>query len=227
MKKTLLSLAVLSLTTLSIHASEVTYELGVKNDYRLNGISLSDKDPVIQGQIEYNHDNGWYLGTWATSTGDSVIADTELEVYGGKKHTFENDLTLDLGVIANTFHGHDYSSDLNYNQVVAKLSYDKFAFSLDYTNDFLGTDYYQYVTKFEFVDQLGDGFVNIAVSLVKNEENIYGGEDDYRTWEIGYLLPVTKDLELSFAYVDTDIDKDDFGSKDAQAGAVVGLNWTF
>jgi uncharacterized protein (TIGR02001 family) len=229
MKKTLLSVALLSLTTLSVQANDdVSYEVGIKNDYRFNGISVSDKEPVVQGQIKYkNEDNGWYVGTWASSTGDNEAFDAEVEVFGGKTHTFENNVGLDVGLIANTFHGNSLSDDLNYTEVKTDISYEGFTASFNYTDDFMGSDLSQLTTKLSYTESLKKGFLNLSVSIIDNEENIYFGEDSYTAWEIGYLHPVSEDLELSLSYVGTDLDDKLDIANIAQDGVVAGLNWKF
>jgi len=228
MKKTLLTVALLSLTALNVQASDVTYEIGIKNDYRLNGISFSDKDPVVQGKIEYvNPDHGWYLGTWATSTGGNEATDAEVEVFGGKRHIFENKIALDVGLVANTYHGDSVSNDLNYNEVLVALNYEGFTGSVAYTNDFLGLDFHQLVSTVSYTQPLSKGFLKLSASHIDNEENIYFGDDAYMAWEVKYLHPVSDDLDLTLAYVGTDISNRLDVENQAQDGVVAGLNWKF
>lgn len=62
--------------TLSANAALVS-------DYRFRGISLSNRDPAIQGGIDLNHESGFSIGTWASSLASNGGANMELDLYGG------------------------------------------------------------------------------------------------------------------------------------------------
>jgi uncharacterized protein (TIGR02001 family) len=63
-------------------------ELGVVSDYRFRGLSLSDKDPAIQGGVTASSSNGLYASVWGST----------IDEYGsgadGKGATVEIDYTL-------------------------------------------------------------------------------------------------------------------------------------
>lgn len=72
------------------------------SDYRFRGVSLSDGDPAIQGGITVTHDSGFYLGTWASSLGDStagVYGDMELDLFGGWAGDVSEGVGLDVGLL--------------------------------------------------------------------------------------------------------------------------------
>jgi uncharacterized protein (TIGR02001 family) len=64
-------------------AIEISGNVGVVSDYRFRGLSLSDRDPAIQGGIDVSHKSGLFVGTWASSIADYGGSNMELDLYGG------------------------------------------------------------------------------------------------------------------------------------------------
>ena len=61
---------------------DLSANLGVYSDYRFRGISQTDEGPALQGSLDWSHDSGVYLGTWASNV-DFADADVEVDLYGG------------------------------------------------------------------------------------------------------------------------------------------------
>ncbi len=61
---------------------ELSANAGVVSDYRFRGISLSDRDPAVQGGIDVQGEH-FFVGTWASSIAETGGADVELDVYAG------------------------------------------------------------------------------------------------------------------------------------------------
>ncbi len=62
---------------------QVTANASVVSDYRFRGISLSNRDPAIQGGIDVVHDSGLFVGTWASSIQNTAGSDAEVDLYAG------------------------------------------------------------------------------------------------------------------------------------------------
>jgi len=58
---------------------------GLVSDYRFRGISLSNRNPALQGGIDVETDFGLFAGTWASSIAEYGGAHVELDAYGGYK----------------------------------------------------------------------------------------------------------------------------------------------
>lgn len=87
------------------------------SDYRFRGISLSDKDPAIQGGFDLETKSGFYLGTWGSSIENYGGSELELDVYGGYATSF-GDLDFDIGILAYTYPG---SSDTTYWEAYSSI----------------------------------------------------------------------------------------------------------
>jgi len=72
----------------------VTYNVGAISEYRYRGLGQTRGKPALQGGVDYDAGNGFYLGAWgstikwikdqSTSTQD-VKGSLELDLYGGYK----------------------------------------------------------------------------------------------------------------------------------------------
>lgn len=62
---------------------DISFNIGVVSDYRFRGISLSDRDPALQGGIDLSHQSGLFAGAWATTIAEYSGSDVELDLYGG------------------------------------------------------------------------------------------------------------------------------------------------
>ncbi|HEX2829889.1 MAG TPA: TorF family putative porin [Burkholderiales bacterium] len=91
-----------------------TGNVGLFSQYIFRGLTQTDRDPAIQGGLDYAHSSGIYLGTWASniswlkenfSAPPNAIAGTynrggsmEWDFYGGYKMSF-GDVGVDLGTL--------------------------------------------------------------------------------------------------------------------------------
>ena len=91
-------------------ASPLTFNIGVWSQYIFRGLTQTDYKPAVQGGIDYAHDSGLYVGTWASNISwlrDFQISSgrVEIDIYGGWKKTFADDYTLDVGFLRYEYPG--------------------------------------------------------------------------------------------------------------------------
>ncbi len=81
--------------------SPVTGNFSLTSDYRFRGLSQTAKKPAVQGGLDYAHESGFYLGTWASSINANQYpnATIEWDFYGGYKFEPVKDVGIDLGLI--------------------------------------------------------------------------------------------------------------------------------
>ena len=63
-------------------AQALTANVSLVSDYRFRGVSQSFRRPAVQGGVDWAHDSGFYVGTWA-STVDDDAQDGMREVFRG------------------------------------------------------------------------------------------------------------------------------------------------
>lgn len=96
----------LGLLPLGIAHAEVSGSITLTSDYLFRGISQTDEKPALQGGIEWEHDSGFYVGTWGSSISwlaDShpdVSSQLELDGYLGYRGAFgDSGVEYDVGAV--------------------------------------------------------------------------------------------------------------------------------
>jgi uncharacterized protein (TIGR02001 family) len=144
MKKVLFSAAAVAMSTMPAFAADmpvkalkaapvavvspwdVAFGTAFTTDYRLRGISQSNKKPAVQGYFELDYTaNDWlklYAGLWGSSL-YAGFADAEFDITGGARFTFGN-FGLDLGYVYYAYpDGIATSNSGNFGEFYAKPSY--------------------------------------------------------------------------------------------------------
>ncbi|RAM63165.1 hypothetical protein RB25_20855 [Herbaspirillum rubrisubalbicans] len=83
------------------------------SDYMFRGISVSDRKPAVQGEIDVTHKSGAYFSVWASSVSDAPYnksSGQEIDVLLGMKFTPAEDWTLETGLALYLFPGAQYKS---------------------------------------------------------------------------------------------------------------------
>ena len=64
--------------------AELSANIGVTSNYLWRGVTQTDDGAAIQGGIDWSHDSGFYLGTWASNIDWGVgSSGVEVDFYGG------------------------------------------------------------------------------------------------------------------------------------------------
>jgi uncharacterized protein (TIGR02001 family) len=100
----------------------VSGSVAVLTDYRLRGVSQSDRRPAVQGALTIAHESGFYVGTFASNLagwGTFGGSNLELDAIGGFRHAIGS-ATLDAGLTWYMYPGGADKTD--YAELFAKLS---------------------------------------------------------------------------------------------------------
>ncbi len=178
---------------------------GLVTEYRFRGLDQSDKNPAIQGGIDWSMDTGVagtsvYLGTWGSNIdfNDGADASAEIDWYGGISGTTSG-IGWDVGVVYYSYPGAASSRNYDFVEVGLGLSYDvmegltvggKYAYSPEFFAD--SGDAHWFTLDASIGRQLIDNNTNFA-------------QPDYTTWSIGATLGITENVSIGVQYVDTSI----------------------
>jgi uncharacterized protein (TIGR02001 family) len=170
--------------------AEVSANIGWVSDYVFRGIYQEDSSAYAG--IDYENENGFYLGTWGADVGQGLETDVYFGYSGG------DDFTYSIG-----YTGYYYTDDFDgsYNEVNLGIGYGIFALDValgEYDADTLSpgagtTDY---------------TFTSVTISPEKWPYFKFGSfsqdaDGDY--FEIGYTWSLEDDgIDLSIAVIDTD-----------------------
>ncbi|AMX01313.1 TorF family putative porin [Microbulbifer thermotolerans] len=181
--------------------------LGVVSDYKFRGISQTDGSPALQGGIDLEFDNGFYLGTWASQVDFAYgedETDYEHDFYGGYAGEISETVSYDIGYAYYAYHGSDWDED--YQEFFGSLSISDLTLGFVYSDDYwagTGTFYYPYAEySFALPADVSLDF-HLGVNLFDEEGFLYEA-DSY----IDYSVTVAKEfggLSLSASLVGTDI----------------------
>lgn len=198
--------AVLLLVSGAAAHAELSGTVGVVSDYDFRGISLSAKDPALQGSIDWASESGFYVGAWGSNIdyGQGVDGDIEIDLYAGYAGETEGGLGWDVGLVYYTYPGSDDISD--YPELYGALSYKWFEFKQWYSNDLSGTDldgwYSEGNASFELPANFG-----LNLHLGYNFGDAFD-DTEYMDYSIGVAYTLGNfDLELK--WVDNDLSSGD------------------
>jgi len=160
----LLGLAFAPATALAEGAVEAN--IGATSNYVWRGATQTDDDAAISGGIDYAHNSGIYVGTWASNVDFGAGGEVEWDIYAGYGGEV-NGLGYDIGYIAYLYPD---SRDSNFHEIAASLSYGLFSVGAHYTiaSDIVNTP------------GVADGFVTDDIYLYTGF-----GADVSETWSIG------------------------------------------
>lgn len=211
-----------------------TGNVGAFSEYMFRGVSQSG-GAAVQGGLDYAHDSGLYVGTWASNIGfagggEGDDLGTELDIYAGFGGKI-GDVGYDFGAIFYYYTEED-ESDTEYNT---------FEIYGGVTLGPVGLKYY-YADEANFF--LGDGDADEAGYLMgtlglpitdslnfTSSVGFYSGdeierflndgdEDTYIDYSVGLAKSLDGGFTMSFQLIDTDIENDDLK-------VVVGLKKSF
>lgn len=184
--------------------------VGLTSNYLWRGVSQTDDGAAISGGIDYEHESGFYAGTWASNVDFGDAASYELDFYFG----FGGDIGdtgfgYDVGYIYYAYPDSDENDPMNeydFGEVYGSISYSYFSFTANYgvNNDdgaelFDGALYLSADAAFEIADGLELGL----------HVGDYSFDSDYDEGDYtDYGVSLSKD-GFTFAISDTDLDQDD------------------
>lgn len=229
MKKLILATAITaSFAAGYVHAedakpdNEVTYNVGIVNDYRYRGLTQSRFDPALQGGVDYvNNPTGFYAGTWLSTikwikdsvdmAGHDGKGPVEWDIYGGKRGDIGGGFTYDVGGLYYYYPRNNYADIAKnantfelYGQVGYGPAYFKYSHSL--TNLFgtvnsKNSQYYDLGANFDVGYGVTLG-LHVGHQTVENN-----GAFSYTDWKVGASKTFEQlaGVTLGVAFVGTDL----------------------
>jgi uncharacterized protein (TIGR02001 family) len=192
---------------------EVTVSGGVTliSDYRFRGISMTEKNPAIQGTLNVTHKSGVYVGTWASSIdlGDSY-GPTEVDLYGGWTGNVAKRTSIDVSLAYYSYPGADHSAKVEYFETTAKLNHDfgplraTLGSGYSWNQDALGGDHLYLFT--DMAAPVPGTPVTLKAHGGRSRGALSPKPGGYYDWSLGADVALGK-LTLGVSYVDTDLSR--------------------
>lgn len=192
------------------HAGEWSANASMTSNYIWRGLTQTENEAAVQGGIDYSHESGFYVGTWASNVnyGAGDVYSYEHDIYAG--FAWETgDVSWDIGYL---YYNYDKEANFDFGEVYASVGYGGFSASINVlTNteadeapgqDFdAGSTYY---ASFDYGFEVGNG-VEIGLHAGYHDgdfaEAFNGNEDGYAD----YNVSISKD-GFSFMISDTNVE---------------------
>jgi len=164
-----LGLLSLSLSPAAAFADAVEANIGATSNYVWRGATQTDDGAAISGGIDYGHESGLYVGTWASNVDFGGGGEVEWDVYAGYGGE-ANGVGYDFGYIAYLYPD---SRDSNFHELATSVSYGLFSAGANFT---FASD----------VDDTAAG----AEGFIDGDIYLYSGlsYDISDTWSAGFTL---------------------------------------
>lgn len=199
----------LSIAAPLTHAQGFSGGLTATSDYVFRGLSQTNEDPALQGEIRFDHSTGLYAGLWASNVdfGGSVGSGIEYDTFIGYARSLTDTVGIDVQFVRYNYSGLNGSSDFEYNEFIGNLSFaEYYTATLGYSTDVLASGdngtYLALAGSWPITEKLSWGAGIGHYSL----PDVF---EDYMDWTVGLsydLSPVTLDL----AFIGTDSDARNF-----------------
>jgi uncharacterized protein (TIGR02001 family) len=214
-------------STAASAAWEFSANFGLTTDYVFRGISQNNEEASMSGGIDFSHDSGFYVGTWAAIVDqaewpeiDSNPDDTntELDIYGGYGGNFTDAFSYDVGLI---YYAYPVDANsLNFWEIYGSLSYDFGVASVTggvaYSPDFYGEtdDALYYYVEGSIPLPMGFG-IDLHWGHQDIDDNVTFGTPDYDEWKVAVTKSMGDHVTVEIAYTDTDLkNRECFGQWD-------------
>ena len=187
----------------STASAEVTANIGFTSNYLFRGASESGDDAAVQGGLDFEHEGGFYIGTWTSSLGGG--GSYELDGYFGVAGEIgDTGVGFDVGYI---YYAYPADDDLDFGELYGALDFmgfygmvnfvtnadesdfeDSLAYEIGYSNEFMpGMTFGGTIGYWDFDDSEAE---------------------DYTWWSL-YMTKATDMGDFTFAYTQNDTDEDD------------------
>ncbi|QYJ82855.1 TorF family putative porin [Shewanella rhizosphaerae] len=228
MKQALRTLSLLAGTLMvALPASaSVTGNIGATSNYLWRGATQTGDAPAVQGGIDFEHDSGLYLGTWASNVDFGDDTSYEIDFYGGYAGSIGEDFGYDISYLYYAYP--DSDSSIDFGEVTLALSWKWFSIGYSKVVN-AGSD----VASDPF-DEKDLSYINAGVSFPLSETLSISAHYGYSSGDVvnawfdtdnyaDYSLSLDKETDfgtISFLVSDTDLEGDD-------PKVVVGYSYSF
>lgn len=189
-------------------AAEVSFNVGIANDYAFRGVSQTDEGVQVFGGVDVS-EGMFYAGAWASNVDFGDGTDGEIDLYAGIKPS-AGPVSLDFSFLYYGYINEPSGADWSQWEAKAAASVPAGPFTLgaaayyspDYTG--VGTDDSLYLEANASISPAEKWTISGAIG--NQSVDIAGVDVDYSTWNLGVGYAITDNFAADLRYHDTDID---------------------
>jgi len=108
-----------TLLAATTQAADLSANISANNNYIWRGLTQSQNEAAFQGGIDYAHESGFYLGTWASNVnyGPLDVFSYEHDLYAGWAGSV-NGISWDVGYL---YYNYDGAADFDFGEVYGSI----------------------------------------------------------------------------------------------------------
>jgi uncharacterized protein (TIGR02001 family) len=115
----------------STASAELSANIGVVSNYMFRGVTQTDDSAAVQGGIDYEHESGFYAGTWASNVDFGDDTGYELDLYLGFAGEAGNGIGYDVGYVYYAYP--DATESIDFGEIYGEISFNMLKAGLAYT----------------------------------------------------------------------------------------------
>ena len=196
--------------------------ISIVSDYRFRGLSLSNRDPALQGGVDASTKAGFFAGVWTSTVADTGGSNNEVDLYGGYANSLSG-LDYSLRAVGYVYPG---GEDVNYYELFANVGKTLGAATVQ-----LQLAYIPSQDNFANENIYAGASGNVALPGTQFMLNAAFGRESstgFRKWDWRAGVSWTYDIvTLSATYVDSDFDDETEAGRLGSAGAIISLSANF
>jgi uncharacterized protein (TIGR02001 family) len=96
--------------------------VSLTSDYRFRGVSQTDRNEALQGELQYTGSNGLYAGVWASNVEIPGAVGSEVDLYAGYDYALTSDTTIGAEFIW-YYYPNATDDELQYYEVIGKIAH--------------------------------------------------------------------------------------------------------
>ena len=198
-----IAIAIISSVLSGAAMAQWSANAALTTDYVFRGISQTLEDPAVQAGLDYSHESGFYVGSWASSIdftdapGADDGATLEWDFYFGYGGNITEFLSWDLGYIYFYYPGTNAGVDFNYGEVVGQLGFgENVTAMVGHSNDVFGSGQSGTYLNLNGSYDLGEEF-SLSGEVARYDLDDLGST--YTHWSLGVSRPVNQfTFELTY-----------------------------
>ena len=213
----------------------LAYNIGVINEYRYRGLGQTRGKPALQGGLDFDAGNGFYLGAWGSNIkwikdqstpSQDVKGSVELDLYGGYKFEAAG-LGYDVGFLRYQYVGNKLEDangsgpykNANTNEIYGAVTAGAFLAKYSYAMSNLFGNYNftssqgtkgSYYLDLSYTLDIGNGMTvvpHVGRQKIKHLEGFASGNPSYTDFALTLNKDLGAGLSASVAAVGTNADK--------------------
>ncbi len=176
----------------------------ITSDYSFRGVSQTNLLPAVQGGFDYEMENGFSFGTWASNVNFGDNTSQELDLYMGYGMDLNDTTSLSFSLLQFEYPGE--GDNLDYQEFQASLDISSISLGFAYSPSYVGVDDWTF-TYFSagYSATLGEN-VSFGASVgINSADKINDDDDSYIDYSVGIGLPIAG-IDLGVQVVGTDMD---------------------